>query len=176
MELFRSMLGRGGRRGRGDVRAAILLLLAEQPCNGYQLMQEIERRSDGAWRPSSGSVYPALQQLEDERLVTVDVSTGGKLYKLTARGTEYVAAHREELGTPWKSEATDPRWDMMTVMAQIAPALQQVVRFGTPAQVAEARKVVVEAKRALYRILAETGADDGDGADGDGPDGPDGDD
>src|SRR5918993_3205588 len=58
-----------GRGRRGDVRAALLLLLAEEPRNGYQLIQEIERRSDGVWRPSPGSVYPALQQLEDEGLV-----------------------------------------------------------------------------------------------------------
>jgi DNA-binding PadR family transcriptional regulator len=157
------MFSRGGsRRGRGDVRAAILLLLSEQPCNGYQMMQEIERRSDGTWRPSSGSIYPALQQLEDERLVTVENEAAGKVYKLTARGTEYVTKHREELGTPWQSEATgaDPRWDMMTVMAEIAPALQQVMRFGTHEQIAEARRVVTDARRALYRILAET--DEGD--------------
>src|SRR6185503_9728292 len=68
----------GGRRGprakRGDIRAGILALLAEQPRNGYQIMQELEQRSRGAWRPSPGSVYPALQQLEDEGLVRVQES------------------------------------------------------------------------------------------------------
>ncbi len=154
------MFGRGNRRGRGDVRAAILLLLAEQPCNGYQLMQEIERRSDGTWRPSSGSIYPALQQLEDERLVVVESTASGKVYKLTTRGSEYVAQHGDELGEPWLATGDGPRWDVMTAMAQIAPALQQIARFGTAAQVAEARRVIADARRALYRILAEADNDD----------------
>jgi DNA-binding PadR family transcriptional regulator len=165
--MVRSLSGRAHRRSRGDVRAAILLLLSEQPCNGYQIMQEIERRSDGAWRPSSGSVYPALQQLEDERLVTIETTPAGKVYKLTTPGTDYVAKHRGELGVPWQSEsggrgASDPRWDVMTLMGQIAPALQQIGRFGTAAQVADARKIISDARRALYRILAEADTDDGD--------------
>lgn len=165
-ELMRSMTTRGHRRGRGDVRAAILLLLGEQPCNGYQLMQEIERRSDGAWRPSSGSVYPSLQQLEDEGLVEVATVPTGKLYQLTTRGTAYVTEHRAALGTPWQSEgaseaSVDARRDVMTSMAQIAPALQQIARFGTTDQLAAARKVIAETRRSLYRILAET-TDDAD--------------
>src|SRR6516162_1729546 len=61
--------GRGPRVRRGDVRAAILDLLGEgQPWNGYQIIQEIAERTQGVWRPSAGSVYPALQQLEDEGL------------------------------------------------------------------------------------------------------------
>ena len=71
--------GRGPRARRGDVRAALLTLLAEEPRNGYQLMQEIERRSEGVWRPSPGSVYPALQQLEDEGLVRAEETDGRKL-------------------------------------------------------------------------------------------------
>ena len=73
--------GPGGRRSRarrGDVRAAILLLLAEEPRNGYGLMQEIEHRSEGAWRPSPGSVYPALAQLEDEGLIASDERAGAR--------------------------------------------------------------------------------------------------
>ena len=54
---------RGPRAKRGDVRAAALALLAEEPMNGYQIIGEISERSDGVWRPSPGSVYPALQQL-----------------------------------------------------------------------------------------------------------------
>src|SRR5215210_86537 len=72
---------RGPRARRGDVRAALLVLLAEEPRNGYQLMQEIEERSDGVWRPSPGSVYPALQQLEDEGLVRVAPGEGRKAFE-----------------------------------------------------------------------------------------------
>lgn len=165
-EMGRMMAGRAHRRSRGDVRAAILLLLSEQPCNGYQIMQEIERRSDGAWRPSSGSVYPALQQLEDERLVTIETTPSGKVYKLTTSGTDYVAKHRGELGVPWQSDTAgrggDTRWDVMTLIGQIAPALLQIGRFGTAAQVAEARRIINDARRALYRILAEADTDDAD--------------
>ena len=62
--------GAGPKARRGDVRAAILAVLAEQPMNGYQIIQEIAERSGGAWKPSPGSIYPTLQQLEDEGLVT----------------------------------------------------------------------------------------------------------
>ena len=94
--------GRGRGRGRrGDVRAALLLLLEEEPRNGYQLMEEIERRSDGAWRPSPGSVYPALSLLEDEGLVEADEASGRRTFRLTGEGTSHVEEHRERLGSPW---------------------------------------------------------------------------
>src|SRR5215212_643106 len=86
---------RGPRARRGDVRAALLVLLAEEPRNGYQLMQEIEQRSDGVWRPSPGSVYPALQLLEDEGLVRVE-GEGRKAYTLTDEGRAYVESHAAE--------------------------------------------------------------------------------
>src|SRR5690348_11414750 len=89
------------RRPRGDVRAALLLLLAEQPFNGYGLMQEIEQRSNGDWRPSPGSVYPALSQLEDEGLVRSEEPGGRKQFTLTDEGRAYVEEHREQLGEPW---------------------------------------------------------------------------
>src|ERR687895_2379472 len=98
---------RGPSARRGDVRAALLVLLAEEPRNGYQLMQAIEERSDGVWRPSPGSVYPALQQLEDEGLVRVEESAGAKAYALTDEGREYVEAHRDKLGTPWDAVKGD---------------------------------------------------------------------
>src|SRR5919198_6152867 len=88
----------GRRARRGDVRAAALVLLEEEPRNGYQLMQEIEQRSEGAWRPSPGSVYPALQQLEDEGLVRTLESDGRRLYELTDAGRSYVEERRAELG------------------------------------------------------------------------------
>ncbi len=157
---FRSMFGHPGRRGRGDVRAAVLLILSEQPCNGYQLMQEIERRSGGDWRPSSGSIYPQLQQLEDEGLVLVEPVPTGKQFKLTDRGSKYVTANRTKLGTPWEAQSAEPRQNVMALLGQIGPALAQVARFGTAEQVAEAERIVTEARRALYRILAEEPAED----------------
>src|SRR3954465_2231774 len=78
--------GRGPRARRGDVRAALLVLLAEEPRNGYGLMQEIEQRSGGVWRPSPGSVYPALSQLEDEGLVQAVQEGTSKRFDLTEAG------------------------------------------------------------------------------------------
>src|SRR3954471_24890061 len=93
--------GRGRRMRGGDVRAAALLLLDEQPRNGYQLMQEIEERSGGLWRPSPGSVYPALSQLEDEGLVRAEEEGSGRRFGLSDEGRAYVEEHRSELGEPW---------------------------------------------------------------------------
>src|SRR5918994_1048936 len=149
---------RGPRARRGDVRAALLVLLDEQPRNGYQLMQEIEQRSDGVWRPSPGSVYPALQLLEDEGLVRVEPGDGRKAYGLTDEGRAHVEARRDELGSPWdavKGDMGEGAWELMGAMRQIGMALFQLTHSGSEAQQAEARKVLVETRRALYRILAE---------------------
>jgi DNA-binding PadR family transcriptional regulator len=149
---------RGPRARRGDVRAALLVLLAEEPRNGYQLMQEIEERSDGVWRPSPGSVYPALQQLEDEGLVRVEQREGGKAYALTDEGRAYVEERRDKLGAPWdavKGDVGEGAWEMMAPMRQIGMALFQLMHSGSEQQQAEAKKVLSETRRALYRILAE---------------------
>src|SRR3954467_15513435 len=150
--------GRGRKARRGDVRAAALVLLDEEPRNGYQLMQEIEQRSDGAWRPSPGSVYPALQQLEDEGLVRTGESEGRRVYELTDAGREHVEEHRAELGAPWEAFAHDvseESRELMSIMKDVAIASVQVLRAGDKAQAEEARKVLSDAKRALYLILAE---------------------
>jgi DNA-binding PadR family transcriptional regulator len=162
--LLQNLFGRNQRRGRGDVRAAILILLDEEARNGYQLMQELERRSHGTWRPSSGSIYPTLQLLEDEGLVTAGKDESNRVYRLTDRGKTYVAKHRDELGTPWEVDTAggDPRWEVMRLLGELGPALAQVAKFGTTAQVEDARKIVLDARRALYRLLA--GDDAGDDA------------
>ena len=158
--------GRGRRRRmrRGDVRAAILVLLAEQPFNGYGLMQEIETRSEGVWRPSPGSVYPALAQLEDEGLVAADDSAGtGKLFSLTETGTAHVEENREKLGEPWAglgSEVGEGRLELRSLLGELGVALVQVSRVGTDEQIAQARQVIVDARKALYRLLAEDDAPD----------------
>ena len=149
---------RGPRARRGDVRAALLVLLAEEPRNGYQLMQEIEQRSDGVWRPSPGSVYPALQQLEDEGLVRVAPGEGRKQYELTDDGRGYVERHSDDLGAPWdavKGDMGEGAWELMGAMRQIGMALFQLTHSGSEAQQAQAKEVLAETRRALYRILAE---------------------
>jgi DNA-binding PadR family transcriptional regulator len=146
-----------GRARRGDVRAALLVLLEEEPRNGYGLMQEIEQRSEGVWRPSPGSVYPALQQLEDEGLVRATESAGRKAFELTDEGRAYVDEHRDELAEPWAAVAEGVRpgsGELRSAIAQVAAAVMQVAMHGSAAQVAEARRVLDEARRALYGILA----------------------
>ena len=157
--------GRGGRRARrGDVRAAALLLLEEEPRNGYQLMQEIEDRSGGMWRPSPGSVYPALSQLEDEGLVRSDEGAGRRAFELTDEGRKYVEEHREALGVPWDDaggEVPPGILELRSLMMQLGMASMQVAQAGDEAQTAEARKVLEDARRALYRILAGDEAAEG---------------
>jgi DNA-binding PadR family transcriptional regulator len=150
--------GRRSRAKRGDVRAAALLLLAEEPRNGYQLMEEIERRSGGAWRPSPGSIYPALAQLEDEGLVRAEEEAGRRAYRLTPEGEAYVEEHRDALGSPWDDAGegvSDELVDLRTLIAHVGMATLQVGQSGDEKQIAEAKKVLSEARKALYRILAD---------------------
>jgi len=141
------------------VRAAALALLAESPMNGYQIIQQINERSGGLWRASPGSVYPALAQLEDEGLIEQQGGERGRrAYQLTEQGQQYVAEHRDELNEPWAamtSSAASTMIDMRTVVHQVHLAAGQVVSAGTDSQVARARTVLTEARKALYRILAE---------------------
>jgi DNA-binding PadR family transcriptional regulator len=154
---------RGPRARRGDVRAAALALLAEEPMNGYQIIQAIGERSDGVWRPSPGSVYPALQQLEDEGLIRAETGDGGRrAYQLTDEGRGYVEAHPDEVQAPWDAVAGsvgDTALEMRSLIGQVAMAAFQVVSAGTEGQVAQARTVLTDARKALYRLLA---ADDED--------------
>jgi DNA-binding PadR family transcriptional regulator len=160
---------RGGRARRGDVRAAILVLLAEQPRNGYQLMQEIEQRSEGSWRPSPGSMYPALQQLEDEGLVRVETDGGGgRVYHLTDAGREQARARQKE-PAPWDAAAggtPEAAGDLRQIVKQVMLAAMQVAQAGNAAQLAEARRILADTRRALYRLLAEDGASDTGGEEG----------
>jgi DNA-binding PadR family transcriptional regulator len=154
--------GPGGHRGRrmrrGNVRAAILLLLEEEPRNGYQVMQEIEQRSEGAWRPSPGSVYPAFQLLADEGLIRGEARDGGNVFELTDAGKAYVEENRERLGNPWQQAGEgmpEGVRELIHLAMQVGVATRQVTHHGSEAQRAEAAKVLGDTRRALYRILAE---------------------
>src|SRR3954447_6285723 len=149
---------RGRRAARGDVRAAVLLLLAEEPRNGYALMQEIEERSEGVWRPSPGSIYPALAQLEDEGLVEATKEGSGRVFALTDTGRDHVEARRDELGEPWKAvSGGSPReaGELRDLMMALGAAAMQVVQAGTAEQRKRAVDLLTEARRGLYRILSE---------------------
>lgn len=157
---------RGPKARRGDVRAAILSVLAEGSRNGYQVIQEIAERTGGAWKPSPGSIYPTLQQLEDEGLA-VQVDDGGrKAYTLTDAGRDYVTAHPDELAAPWAA-MSDTDGDLRPLLGQVAAAMWQVMAVGSPEQQAAAKDAVVELRKTLYGILAEGDATDGASADRD---------
>ncbi len=150
--------GRGRKARRGDIRTAALLLLAEEPRNGYQIMQEVEERSEGVWRPSPGSVYPALQQLEDEGLIRSEEIDGRKLFRLTDAGQAYLKERGEGKRAPWElmgDEESDRAVELGKLIRDVASAFVQVMRTGSEAQLEEARKVLTGARRDLYRILAD---------------------
>ncbi|WP_246631503.1 PadR family transcriptional regulator [Pseudonocardia nigra] len=151
--------GRRGRRtARGDIRAAVLALVAEQPRHGYEIIQEIAERSGGAWRPSPGSVYPTLSQLEDEGLVRVEQTDGRRVVHLTEEGTRYVDEHRAELDAVWESVGRDVDTDAVELweqLGQLHAAAQQVMAAGTPEQIATATEALAEARKTIYRLLAE---------------------
>jgi len=140
------------------VRAAALSLIAEEPRNGYQIIQEIRERSDGVWQPSPGSVYPALSQLEDEGLIRAEEGEGGRrAFRLTDEGQRYVAEHGDELRAPWEAVAGSVRddvIDMRQLFGHVAMAAMQVVSVGTEDQIEAARRILTNARRNLYQILA----------------------
>ncbi|WP_072802265.1 PadR family transcriptional regulator [Rhodococcoides yunnanense] len=150
--------GRGGRGRRGDVRAAVLLLLAESPMHGYELIQQIVSKSEGAWKPSPGSIYPALSQLEDEGLVLIEKVDGRKTARLTDEGRQFVDENRKDLGSPWddvRSSVGGDAMDLRGLIGLLMGAAGQVAAVGTPDQVKSASEVLTDARRSLYRILAE---------------------
>ncbi|MGH8825185.1 MAG: PadR family transcriptional regulator [Jiangellaceae bacterium] len=151
---------------RGDVRAAILSVLADRSMNGYQVIQEIAERSGGLWKPSPGSVYPTLQQLEDEGLVRIDAKEGRRLYELTAEGRAYVDSHPEEMSAPWEAMSSAPgseHDDIRPLIGQALAALWQIAVSGSADQRARAREVLDDARRRLYGILADGDEGDADG-------------
>lgn len=150
----------GSRMARGDVRTAVISLLAERPMHGYQIISEIGERSGGAWKPSAGSVYPTLQLLADEGLITAEEQGGRKTYSLTDAGI----AESEDLAAkpaPWEGAGHRSSGGSSHLTAlpkagmELASAAAQLGRTGTPEQVKEGVAILEDARRRLYAILAE---------------------
>ncbi|MEN8239571.1 MAG: PadR family transcriptional regulator [Actinomycetota bacterium] len=142
--------------GRGDVRIAILHLLAEESMHGYQIIQEIAERTDGVWNPSPGSVYPTLQQLEDEGLVRSEQRDGRNIFTITEEGA--AAVEFTEEAPPWERMTgglSDKLIDLREAGFQVGAAVMQIARAGSDDQIERAIEVLVEARRKIYRILAE---------------------
>lgn len=160
---------RGPKASRGDVRAAILALLGEGPRNGYQIMADIEERTNGAWRPSPGAVYPALQALADEGLIEGEESGGRRTFHLTEAGTAYVRDNPEMARGPWESAEQQEAWQvpgLFTEAARLGGGIMQIAHAGTPAQVKAAERLLQRTRRELYQILADDDEDE-DAADQD---------
>jgi DNA-binding PadR family transcriptional regulator len=148
--------GRGRRARRGDIRTAALLLLAEEPRNGYQIMQEVQERSGGIWSPSPGSVYPALQQLEDEGLIRTQEDDGRKLFAIADAGRALLEERGAERPAPWEqTDGAAGAHELRKLVREVAGAFAQVMRTGSEAQIAKAGTVLAGTRRELYRILAD---------------------
>ncbi len=162
--------GRGrGRARRGDVRLAVLRLLAEEPRNGYQLMQTIEERSGGRWRPSPGSMYPTLSQLEDESLIRSVEADGARQFEITDSGREHLQTRAEESDpwTPADERSEHAMAELGPLVIGIGKAVWQVASVGTEQQRTRAIELLDETRRGLYGILAGDPDDDAE-ADDDG--------
>jgi DNA-binding PadR family transcriptional regulator len=150
------------RARRGDVRLALLTLLAERPMHGYELIGELEQRSGGAWRPSPGSIYPALQLLADEGLLVAEEESGRRVYSLTDAGRAELEQRQKKAGeiSPWDQgdEADEDTIRLRETVFRLFGAARQVAEAGTNAQVKAAVGILDEARRKLYTLLAEEDA------------------
>jgi DNA-binding PadR family transcriptional regulator len=152
--------GRGiGRAGRGQLRAAVLLLLAERPRHGYDLIAELTDRSDGAWSPSPGAIYPMLRRLSAKGLVEPNESEDGRRsFDLTTEGRAYVDEHRAEWGEPWQDAAGDGRRQgrrLSEAGRSLAAAVSQVAKVGTDEQATKAEEILDRTRKEIYALLAE---------------------
>lgn len=149
--------GFGGRARKGDVRSAILSLLSEGPTNGYGLIKAIHTKTEGAWRPSPGSVYPTLQQLVDEGLI-VPTSEGARAeYELTDEGRTHVEEHSEEIAGAWTTSRhpLQEQGELLGAARKLAGVVRQVATEGTSEQRSAASKKLDDLRRELYRMLGE---------------------
>src|SRR5690349_4354790 len=148
----------GPRMRRGQIRTALLAVLAEEPGHGYDVMQKLEDKTGGLWRPSPGSVYPTLQQLEDEGLVRSTERDGKRVFEITEAGRAEAAERIEQAGgTPWEHAGRGPRGnrEVRDAFAQLFQAMKQIAAVGTPEQLERGLAVVNNARKELYQILAE---------------------
>ncbi len=155
----RGFLGRGPRAARGDVRAAILALVSEEPMHGYQIIRELGERSGGVWSPSPGSIYPTLQLLSDEGLVESSEEDGRRVYSATAAGRAVAAERGPDRPAPWDEVAAGSDSsviDLRSLAVQVITAAKQVAQAGSQADVEKVKAILTDARRSIYRVLADS--------------------
>ena len=148
---------RGGRNKRGDIRTALLTVLTEGPGHGYDIMQRVEEKTGGAWRPSPGSVYPTLQLLGDEGFVIAIERDGKRVFEITEAGTAEATRRLEEAGgAPWDltDDGVGP-WQVKESMGLLFLAAKQVSMAGSTEQLQQAVSILAEARKKLYLLLSQ---------------------
>jgi DNA-binding PadR family transcriptional regulator len=143
----------GGRLRHGDVRTAILMALSEGPAHGYEIGQRLLRASGGAWQPSPGSIYPTLQTLSDEDMVTSEERDGKRVYTLSKSGQSELAERQQRgEGAPWEGARGG---ELREALVALRMAVRQVGAVGTTEQRGRAKTIIDEARRQLYELLAK---------------------
>ncbi len=150
------------RARRGAVTAAILTVLNDGPSHGYAIMDELEKRSDSRWRPSSGSLYPALGKMTHRGLINPIEGTEPQEFEITDAGRNWLNAMASDIPPPWAGRGPGhgpgPRPDRDDVhagLAELKGAMRQIGRFGTTEQQDSADAIIAEATRRLYAVLAQ---------------------
>ena len=152
---FGRHMGMGSQVRRGEVQPAVIALLKEQDMHGYQIIQELTERSGGAWTPSPGSIYPTLQVLEDQGMVTSEKIGGKRVFSLTEQGREFADTRPDQ--APWDGLASDsdPSRRLREVVQGLIAAAWQVGRTGTPEQISKTADILAEARKRIYQQLAD---------------------
>jgi DNA-binding PadR family transcriptional regulator len=141
---------------RGDIRSAVLIALLDGPAHGYEIIQALEAKTEGRWRPSPGSVYPTLQLLSDEGLVTASEDDGKRRFSLTDTGRAETAQRIEERGYPWDAMDRGPEaGELRAAIRSLHLAAKQVGMTGAPDVVERATGILTQACKDLYRLLAD---------------------
>ena len=152
------------RARRGAIKGSVLRLLTERPMHGYELIGELEERTGGRWRPSPGSVYPTLAQLEDEGLVRSFDDDGRKRFELTDAGRTWLDEHAADDETPpWERSGVGRRGDLRRLAGEIFGQLRQLGRYGSPTQIERTGDILRRTRTELYAVLAETSDDEASG-------------
>ncbi len=145
---------------------------------GYELITALDEKSGGRWKPSPGSIYPALRRLEHRGFViSAEGDDGKRRFELTDLGRERVAEQRDSgHEAPWDEHGLGRHGELRRAVSELSGPARQIGRFGSADQTELAVAVVKEATSKLYRILADGPAepdasstdDRADGADADG--------